>query len=586
MSRLEVRATLTNVSYPFYSEELSATVLVSQNNQELNRIPIRGYDGEDAETSYGIPQSYYMQNVLPTTRGYSSVDFPLAIPAHPFGPSVIVDSMYVLRDVTNNISRTVLFAPAKGSNLIFDPNFGGWLQFPFAQPSDKTVTVAAVQGKAYIYYAETGAYAYNFNTGAFAAVALTGIDTSKILGLCGGGLYLVAWDKKTVYWGGATSATNTNFTPSLITGAGSTNLIGARYTITTILPLADGYVAYTEGNAIGATNSNNIISPWIFREIPGSSGVIDSNHVTYESNLDFHMAWTTSGFQQINFRQAQLVWAELSDVLMRGIISQYNIVTNRIDTVIVNKSDIRINNIGSRYTTVSMREKNSSTEFMHSYVFDWSNQRWGRLRVGHVDFFDLRQPAIDVPVTYSSLLVDGTTYQNWLDDDISYSFLLSTDLTQGLGDTFGTVRADGSIYAAAYNLSAAYIAPSVGSALTEQACIFLGKYKQVRGKNLILQELQVDSDFFGTINAYSIDSCGDIAQSLQVADIQSPQLTNRYLTRFYGDSIAVSLHGDFNLTDLLLIFSGAGTRNAPRREVVAPPPMPVIINQSAVIGVN
>lgn len=565
MSRLEVRATLTNTSYPFYSEELSATVLVSQNNQELNRIPIRGFDGNEAETSYGAPQSYYMQNTLPTTRGYSSVEFPRVIPPHPFGSTVIVDAMYVLRDVTNNISRTVLFSPAGGKNLIFDPNFGGWLQFPFGAPTDALCTVATVQGKAYIYYAEVGCYVYNFNTGTFSPQVLTGLVAGEILGLCGGGLYLVAWDKKTVYWGGATPGTVTNFTPSLITGAGSTNLIGARYTITVILPLADGYVAYTEGNAIAAVNTNNIISPWVFREIPGSGGVASADQVTYESNFDFHMAWTTSGFQQLNFKQAQLVWPELSDMLMRGLISQYNSATGQIDTLSLNKVEVRVNNIGARYTTVSVREKNSNLQFMHTFVFDWSNQRWGRLRVPHTDYFDLRQPALDVPVTYAQLLVDGTTYQDWLNDDISYAFLLGTDLTQNLGDTFGVVSSDGAVYAAAYNLSSAYTSEAPMAA-SEEPCIFLGRYKQVRGKNLILQEMQIDSDFSGTINAYSIDSSGDIAQKTEVVDTQSIKLTNRYLTRFYGDSIAVSLHGAYNLTNLLLTFSGAGTRNAPRRD--------------------
>lgn len=598
MARFEVRATLTNKEFPFYYAELSHSVFVSQNNQELNRIPIRDFDGDEASPNYGLPQAYYMENVLPHTRGYNSLSFPEIVKPHKYEEQWLladlyqwlqvnsdpesyllvddllvgldplrVDDLHIIRATTATVQQTILYSPAGGGDVVYNPNAGGWNRFDTNPGFEGMVTVAQVQGQHYIFYEGIGCYKYDFDTNDMVEVTLTGVTAANLKGVCSGGLYLVVWDNQTVYWGGATFGTVTDFTPSLITGAGSTNLIGARSPITVAYPLADGFVAYTENNAVGAVYSGNDIAPWTFREIPGSAGILDSHHVSVDSNFDFHVAWTTSGFQQVSFRQATLIWAELSDSLSRGIYSERNLTTGAIERKNFNRADIKVNSLGARYTIISMREQGGIEEYQHAYVFDWSNSRWGRLRTPHTDFFDLRLPNLEIPVTYQELLDDEITYNTLLIDKTRYTDWDPQQIAQGLGDSFGVVRSGGNIFSAIQYLD---VDDNQDSTIDNPSgattpCIYLGNYKLTRGRSLLLQEMQIDSDFEGDIYAYSMDSSADIAHKVKVADLQHPNLTNRYLARFYGDSIGLSLHGGFNLSNLLLTFSGGGSRNAPRR---------------------
>lgn len=594
MSRFEVRATLTNAVFPFYSAELAHTVMVSQNNQELNRIPLRNFDGAEAENSYGIPQAFYLQNVLPSTRGYYSVSFNQIVKPIPYQDNYLLanssewlnvnlagdyllvtaafagtipelDDIYIIRDTTSTVDQLAVYSPAGGFDLVYNPDAGGWDKFESNPGFSGLVTVAQVQGKNYIYYQGIGCYTYNFTTNTLDPVTLTGLTAANIKGICSGGLYLVAYDNETLYWGGATPGTVTDFTPSLITGAGSSNLLGSRSPITVALPLADGFVVYSQNNAIGASYSGNEVSPWIFREIPGSSGVLEPRHVTYESNFDFHITWSTHGFQQVSFRKAELIWPELSDVLAKGVYSKRNEVTGEIETLKLVSSSVKLSSIGSRNTIVSVKNALETKSYPTAFVYDWSNARWGRMEVNHRGFFTYLSPTLASPTTYDDLLTAETTYDFLNLDGTLYTDWDPAIRSQGFGETFGMIQIDGSIYSVTGNLDTDYQPYSLDVSGAATPCVYLGKYKLLRGKSLILQELQVDSDFSGVVKAYNIDTSGDIVDTKVVVDEQYSSLENRYLTRFYGDSIAVSLEGDFNLTNLLLTFSGGGSRNAPRR---------------------
>lgn len=89
----------------------------------------------------------------------------------------------------------------------------------------------------------------------------------------------------------------------------------------------------------------------------------------------------------------------------------------------------------------------------------------------------------------------------------------------------------------------------------------------MRGKSLVLHEIQIDSDFEGTLNAYAVDQSGDFADRQLVADTQFDGVSNRYSTILQGDSVALSLHGKFNLSNLVFVCASTGGRSPVRRGV-------------------
>ena len=593
MARIEVRATLTNAAFPFYSPELAGTVLVSQDNQELNRIPIRSFDGTGAEQSYGIPQAFYMQNVFPTTRGYNSVSFSQLLRPHPwedtwllkdyFDPIWVdpvdetylltkptvgstgfpeVDEIFVLQETTATTKQVALYSSARGEDLVYTADHEGWNKFASNPEFDGLVTVAHVQGRSYICYEGIGIYRYNFDDNTFDPVTVTGLDMSSITGICAGGLYLVAWDNKTVYWSSATDAVD--FTPSLISGAGSSSLLGARGSLVVLLPLADGFCAYTDKNAVGATYSGSDTSPWTFREIPGSAGVLSPKHASFESNFDYHIAWTTSGFQKISFRQADPIWAELSDLIARGVVSFLDRATDQIVTRIYDLPDVKVSSVGARYTIVSLRESNTRREYQHAFMYDWALARWGRMEVPHMDFFDLRIPTLGATVSYQDLLDAETTYEDLLIGRIKYTDWMPESLQQGLGENFGMVQKNGGIYAVMSYLDSNSAPVSDTSAKAEPSVLFLGNFKRTRGRDLVLQEARADTHLEGNLLAHVVDMGGDIVASKEMTPAGN-SLAGYYYSRVYANSLAMSVRGRFNLTNLQLTFSTGGTRSSPRR---------------------
>lgn len=552
MAQFAVSADLISSGYPFNFEETANSIII-QSQYEIQQAAYRTNRGEDSAEVEVLPHAYFMQNVLPHKRGYTSIHFQNVLAPHNFS-GVRIDAIYTLRDPIGN---TALFSPAYGANLIYSPDFGGWQQYPDS-PVEQ-VTVATLKGRSFVCYSKTVIKEYNFSTGVLDTVDLLGLDDVEIKGITAANNYLVAWTDDTIYWSSATNPLD--FVPSLLTGAGSSGVLAAHAQIVITVPIADGFIAYTPLNAVGATYSGNAGQPWIFREIAGSAGCGRSEHISYESNQEAHVVWTSSGFQLVSFRGAQMLWPELSDSIARGIFTK----VSEDDYPVLDlggRINVKVSSVGARYTLVSAK-KDDSLPFALSYCYDWALGRWGKIDIPHADVLDFRAPEF-VQVQRWEDFTETDAWQSFLDSGIAWQqFGITGDekATQ-FGLNFGFIRETGTVYTAHGSLDKDVTVDENSGAASPR--LVLGVYKRARQEDLLLQEITVQSAVPSPLYCYvHDDSCNFVSKSL-IADEQYSQLESKYLARLYGSGFSFELVERFSISSLDFIFSSGGKRNSPR----------------------
>lgn len=566
MTQRQMHANLLSAQFPFKVTELSSTVVLNR-GFEQNRIAQSSFEGEGAEQSDGISQAYFMQNVMPITRGYTSLNFARMIQDVPAGATI--DSCHVLRQG----DFVALYIPGNGENWVFDPYFGSWVSFPDPQTAS-TPQVFFLKGETYIFFPEYALWRYDFVAKDFSPVTLVGLDPSNIVGMISAGSRAIGWSGNQIYWGGEVDTFD--FTPSLADGAGTSSVLAIRSTIVACIPLLDSFVIYTAYNAVAAQGTGNIQFPWAFSEIPGVIGIADADHVAWAYGLDAHTVLTPSGLQIVTLRQSQSVWAELADSLRRGVFSVIDPTTNYPTFQYAQKLDVRLRVIGGRWITVSIRtgeDKEDSLPFRFAYIFDTMLQRWGRMDALHMDVLHFSSPDFALSKTYAELAVEFPTYEDLELADEPYSYFQDHRSVPApeLGKNFAVLSPVGGVFRAAPNETDEGFEEPFGL-VYEQPRILLGRFKLFREHGMILQWIKLynlDSTT-AEILAHSHDYTGRLVRS--VADFaQNRHHIGQYFRRLSGDSVSIELRGKFTLVDLTLCSSGAGTRKQ-----AAPSPEPII----------
>lgn len=556
----EVHANLTSKSFPFSHKELSSTVIINR-GYDQNRTILPGFDGNEPVQQFGICQAYFMKNVLPILRGYTSVHAKQVIA----GPTPAVDHfdrMFILRDASNNVA---LLSPARGKNWIYNPALASWISFDFGITLTDDISFAYLKGVTYVNYPQFGTYVYDFQTATYNRITLSGLVDVAIRGIASANNYLLAWTNDTLVW--SSSTTPTDFVPSTITGAGSSQILSVRGNITCVLPLADGFVCYTTTNAVAATYSGNPLNPWIFKEVPNSSGVNESQHVTYDNNLGQHIAWTAGGMQVISFRGAEPLWPELSDSLAKRV---YTTLNN--DDLLLNRASnlrVRVNYVANRYVIVSIGNPATAPTpslgqpvYQIAYIWDAALERWGRIDVDHVDVFEFRPPDFADLTLYSEFV--GTYAAEFVGTYAAECGIPLGATAATFGTTFGFCNQAGKV--TTYYANDAVEVDSLTNDYS--SVIWLGRYKLTRPLGVALHEVFARHINLASaqLTAVAHDGSGNKVSTDALTELEDPQISElgRYPARLSGDSISLQLAGRFTLTDLSLMLTPYGRRNQPR----------------------
>jgi hypothetical protein len=170
--------------------------------------------------------------------------------------------------------------------------------------------------------------------------------------------------------------------------------------IVVCLPITNGFIIYCTKNAVGASFSQNVRYPFVFKEVESSAGIASMDHISWQDNANFHYAWTQAGLQKVNKSKAELVFPEISDFLASKKFETFNETTFTLEiTKLTSQFKLKLAIIGRRYFAISY----GITELTHVLVYDVALKRWGKLKIDHVAVFEYSIPNLYGDITWDML---------------------------------------------------------------------------------------------------------------------------------------------------------------------------------------
>lgn len=528
MAQIRYRANLSAKDFVFMSQDWGRSVVLKQYDQNFSRQIV---SPTDPDKDIGIPQIFYGHNIMPSAQGFQSVGIGQILPSTGLG--VGEKAYQILPSTANNqygyiqvtfVSSTS--AHATYNIYTYQPGISvGWefrqqvlvpIQFDVYR-----FTVAQINGLTYLYAPGVGCYSWGGVT--WSAVPLTGLTPTDIIGITASFGYMIAWSGNAVAWSSTLSPTD--FTPSLITGAGGGSIQGLKGGITSIVHHIFGFVAFSYKNCVAGVYSGNARYPFNFREIIGGGGLSgNSNLIDIDSDSGNLYAYTTAGLQICSVTQAQVVHPEVTNFIGGSRFEDFDDIALTFSNTDITPGSMgkQIAVIANRYLVISYGILNTFPQtFSHALVYDISMKRWGKIKFTHVQ-----------AVEYIGAQNNGTQ------DAARTSFCLLAPLGQ------------------MYEVDFSQMAGTGGT-------IILGKYQHARDRLLTLQ--QVDLEFIPqtaampTVNLLPTYDGKTFQASVPLTPISNTGAP-QYPCRTTGMNISIIVQGIFRLDSLMLIYNANGRR--------------------------
>ena len=412
---VQFRANVTAANFPLLSS-LHGRSLLQREAQDSNYVVVNQYGGASADRDIGIPTFIYLHNVMPTITGIASVGYKTV--------SSPADNTARYAQVLRTCTETrYIYLPTINNNYILLS--GAWHSIG-GFSNDKNVTYAHIHKVTYICHEYSFIQKLNEATMRLEIVDFKGLDTTKILGVTHANNYLISYTKDTIHWSNILDSED--FLPQLKTRAGSIIPLHVRGAIVGCLPTSNGFVIFTTVNAVRATFSGDKDLPFKFEEILNSGGIRTLEHVSNDNNHDTFYCWTNKGLQQFGKLNgnAEQLFPEVTDFFTSHIFEDYigdtgrrastnesEIWSSQTETwaetqegyselkqwTFDGELNIKVAMIANRYLMLSYSLP-TNTILTHCLVYDAVLQRWGKLRIEHIDCFELD------PATSTSFLTE------------------------------------------------------------------------------------------------------------------------------------------------------------------------------------
>lgn len=503
MAIIEHRVMLDSPIFPLLSELLGRTVIV------------RGSDQPHYNPAGDSPQLYYAHNVLPTPYGYQSIGYSQFIAPSTVGSFI---GVVTLREASTE-SVALLGITATGKLLISTLAVPAWTELGLGgigNIRNRTITLAYVQGTTYIYFSKLGCFKYDFVAKALVPVPLAGLDPTKLNGILGSNGYLLAYGVgNSIAW--SSPLDPTDLVPSVITGAGAGIIEGAQGETVAGIAVQGGMIFLNASNASAGIFQSNGRFPFAFDTIVGAGGLSDPSFASYIAlDSPAAYAYTTSGLQAINTRQAEPVLPEVTEFLSGRRLEDFDESTNTFTaTTPQNVIKKKLAWIADRYLVISYGDE----LLTHALVLDTFLSRLGKLKIDHVAVFEFT-------------LFDQTIFET-------------------PKKSIGILKADGSVVVVDTDISAT----------NSNGVLLLGKYQYVRERRLQLQKVSLEN--IHNVASFSLyDLLSQDGKTLGTPQLGynagNSGLSQEYL--FSGDAKNHSLlaKGRFNLVAGLLTFNVSG----------------------------
>jgi hypothetical protein len=403
MAQLVYRGNLSSATFPLTVADAGRSVIVGGSDQNYDRrVDPVGY-GNSGAGAPGIPQALYMENVFPSQSGFQSIGFEtlgtIPIP----GGQVCTQVVEIIATVGAVGSPVVKYIVAFFSNntysYLLEPSTA-WTA-PAALPGGvgspgifQEVSTGVVAGVCYVWIQGSNKL-LTFAGGVFTNVSgiVTGLVLIDIIAITSAFGYLIAADTRTIFWSSTT--TPTDFTASLVTGAGNELPNDLKSYISTIKAHPTGFFIYTANNVVWASYTGNVKYPWKFRGIANSGAVGIADRITTgEDTLTSHYGITSSGqIQEIAPSGATNLGADISNFLQRSSIydtfdlATYTFTLNAkaLFPIFASKPSFILN----RYLFISYNINTTGSEkYEYAIVMDTLLGRYGKVKIQHSKIYN------------------------------------------------------------------------------------------------------------------------------------------------------------------------------------------------------
>lgn len=534
---------------PYNPRELGSSVVFADARETAQRAPGANH-GTDATQQQGYNQVYYMENVMPSARGITSVGYQSTVPQK----DTLVPE-YVLECRASDGGLT--YVAIAGSRVLHWQDESGWQLYPSIYAMEGFVPQAVVvRGQSYFYFGTFIVYTWNSVSKTLVPSPTNGVDLGAILGICSGGSQLVLYSASTIYYSGVLDATD--FLPSLATGAGSTGVLALKGTIVCCLPLGQDFVIYTQFSAVHARYTANFALPFVYNEIPGSTGIITQKHVAYNTNSGSHIVYANVGMQEVTPSGVSPIFPDISDQIAKGVMAGIDPLTDLISYESVQAINVKLAFVANRWLFISLGTDPSVELFTEAYAFDTTLRRFGRLKVTHTCLFEWAgSAAVEGIKTYQDLANTYPTY----------------------GDTAGTLYRDLGSLAAKYSalnkqkisimshlgqvclLVATESGQLAGDNVGTDAAMpraLIGRIKLFREQGAIVQWVRLNKLVQGNLVLIGHDYNGAPIKRVEGL-IPSKLHAGTFSKKMNADSLSVEVRGHFVLTDLSIAATSGGT---------------------------
>ena len=544
MTQIPYRANLGDADFPLVSEFQGRTIIQPSIDQHYLQSQQSAQAGPERDK--GIPEAYYLHNVMPSAQGYKSVSYSQPIPA--LAGLTDLRRIFPIKDFDGN--RGHIAITTGGRTYIATNAHPSWYDVtPAGQPANTEATVASVTGTSLICYDSFGIFQINIVARTLAPATIqwdSGLTNADVVGIAESNNYLLAHDGATLRW--SSSLDVLDFRESQITGAGKGTPTSAIGSIIALARVGIGFAVYCQGNIVVATFSGNVQYPWIFKEAPNGSGIETVDHLSFSGDDNSNYAWTSAGLLKVTLAGCLPVFPEVTDFLGGRIFEDFD-STTEIFSIQYTTTPllVRVAFLASRFLIVSY----GVTGLTHALVYDTSLRRWGKVKVPHVQAFDLTFRINTASnLTYNDL---GTTvyndyrtspYTNMVintpdalapDAKHSICFLGNNGLAQRMDLEYGSFNAD--------------------------AVLLLGKYQILRANLVTTQEFTLETidntnnDF--TVAIWTTYDGKTVALKTVPYEVISSRIRTYYAT-VTGSNHSLLIKGAFHLTAIVIKFSQHG----------------------------
>lgn len=353
------------------------------------------FTGDTNQRGTNIPQLAYCENTVPTPEGYRSVAYKYFIE-----PTETVERFHKVITVFDGNGSSCLVGVTANRKLYICSAYtaGKWrsLSLPAGVIwfDHHGITSTATQGNALICIRGVGIFNLNVPASTLTSQPVTGIDDTLVTGICAAKGYLIAYDDTRIYW--SSTEDPFDFTPSLITGAGSGIPEGLKGKIVLGKEIDQGFILYADACIISCAYSSNKAIPWIFAVLSGGAGIRHEDAVAYDINMFNHFAWTSAGLIGVELHKASPILPQVTDFIASGLSDK----TVGYDTSPITEFDdrdkeVRLSMISSRYVCISfgylseeIDQEARIPQLKQSFIWDTQLKRWGKLNIDHIQIFE------------------------------------------------------------------------------------------------------------------------------------------------------------------------------------------------------